>query len=334
MEALTNAVFRRSFETAKSDAKLLSPLPPEWKERMATQIARGVEHIYVDEAMGERMAQIVTQNFSQGEYENSSHPFAFIESVVRDLRSISHDKHLSWDCSKAPIPQFDPDRSLRTLRPSEWTAEQAEYMKPPADAKPDYSKVVQSKILPGNIGYLEINKFPSHEFLETSGAFHEAMKEIKKTKALIIDLRGNNGGDPITVAVVAGYLFDEKRLWNQIYERTNDETEKLYAEPATERFGGTKPICVLVSSETFSGAEDLAYGLQATGRATVIGQPTAGGAHPIRGYVLDDHFYLSIPNRSAIHPVTHSNWEGTGVQPDILLSNGENGMNIALEILK
>ena len=67
-------------------------------------------------------------------------------------------------------------------------------------------------------------------------------------------------------------------------------------------FGGKKPIYVLVSPKTFSAAEELAYDLQTSKRAVVIGQKTGGGAHPIKNYVLDDHLYISIPQRETLRP--------------------------------
>jgi hypothetical protein len=48
----------------------------------------------------------------------------------------------------------------------------------------------------------------------------------------------------------------------------------------------------------------------------VIGQRTAGGAHPCRHFVVDDHIYASIPCQKAINPHTNKNWEGIGVLPD------------------
>ena len=57
--------------------------------------------------------------------------------------------------------------------------------------------------------------------------------------------------------------------------------------------------------------------MQALKRATVIGARTWGGAHPTRPYRLGDHFFVLLPNRRSISPITHSNWEGAGVIPDI-----------------
>lgn len=86
------------------------------------------------------------------------------------------------------------------------------------------------------------------------------------------------------------------------------------------RIGSTKPVYVLFDKATFSAAEDFVYALQALKRVTVIGETTKGGAHNGRGFKLDDHFLASIPHRVSINPVTHTDWEGTGITPDVAVA--------------
>jgi len=74
---------------------------------------------------------------------------------------------------------------------------------------------------------------------------------------------------------------------------------------------------VLTSSRTFSGGEDFAYTLQAVGRAQVIGETTGGGAHPTRPFGISAAVHIAIPFARSINPVTGTNWQGTGVVPDV-----------------
>jgi C-terminal processing protease CtpA/Prc len=74
---------------------------------------------------------------------------------------------------------------------------------------------------------------------------------------------------------------------------------------------------VLTSSRTFSGAEEFSYNLKALKRATIIGETTGGGAHPVSDRRIDDHFTIGVPGARAINPITHTNWEGVGVEPDV-----------------
>ena len=78
-----------------------------------------------------------------------------------------------------------------------------------------------------------------------------------------------------------------------------------------------KPVYVLTSSQTFSGAEEFAYNLQNLKRATIIGETTGGGAHPVRGYAINAHIHLLVPAGRAINPISQTNWEGIGVTPDM-----------------
>ena len=74
---------------------------------------------------------------------------------------------------------------------------------------------------------------------------------------------------------------------------------------------------VLTSARTFSGAEEFSYNLQNLKRATIIGETTGGGAHPTNAMIVQHDFILRVPFARAINPVSKTNWEGTGVKPDI-----------------
>src|SRR5262249_12734613 len=84
-----------------------------------------------------------------------------------------------------------------------------------------------------------------------------------------------------------------------------------------KRLGSTPPAFVLTSSRTFSGAEEFSYDLKNTKRATIVGETTRGGAHLVRGEKIDDRFLIAVPFARAINPVSKTDWEGTGVEPDV-----------------
>ena len=86
------------------------------------------------------------------------------------------------------------------------------------------------------------------------------------------------------------------------------------------RFGPDKPVYVLTSDRTFSGAEEFAYNLQTRKRATIVGDTTGGGAHPGGMRRVTDHFGVWVPSGRAINPITKTNWERVGVRPDIAVA--------------
>jgi C-terminal processing protease CtpA/Prc len=106
---------------------------------------------------------------------------------------------------------------------------------------------------------------------------------------------------------------------NDFYIRETDTRREFFTTADVEgrRFGKEKPVYVLVSNRTFSAAEEFTYNLKNLKRATIAGETTGGGAHPGGVRRITDHFGIWLPNGRAINPITKTNWEGTGIEPDI-----------------
>jgi C-terminal processing protease CtpA/Prc len=145
------------------------------------------------------------------------------------------------------------------------------------------------------------------------------MNFVANTDYLIFDLRDNGGGDPAMVRLICSYLFGDKSVHlNDLYMRKENKTEEYWTIPNVpgKKFLD-KDVYVLTSNRTFSGAEEFSYNLKNLKRATIIGETTGGGAHPGDFERLTDHFGAFVPVGRAINPITKTNWEGTGVEPDI-----------------
>jgi C-terminal processing protease CtpA/Prc len=83
-------------------------------------------------------------------------------------------------------------------------------------------------------------------------------------------------------------------------------------------------VYVVINQNTFSAGEGFAYDMKVLHRATLIGETTGGGANPSRDVWLNDHFSITVPLGTAINPYTGTNWDGTGVAPDLVV-DPENG---------
>jgi len=171
--------------------------------------------------------------------------------------------------------------------------------------------------LDGNIGYLDLRRMaiPAN----AGPAIAAAMELVAGTYALIIDMRHNGGGSPEGVALWCSYLLEERPTHlNDIFHADTGETRQFWALPYVP---GTRyvdrPVYLLTGRHTFSGGEELAYNLQALGRAELIGETTGGGAHPTRGFPISRAVHIGIPFARSINPVTGTNWQGTGVVPDV-----------------
>jgi C-terminal processing protease CtpA/Prc len=145
-----------------------------------------------------------------------------------------------------------------------------------------------------------------------------AMGFVAHTDALILDLRDNGGGQPAMVSLIASYLFDKPTHLNDLYDRHENSTTQYWtlAWVPGERMP-TQPVFVLTSHRTFSGGEEFTYDLKTQKRATIVGETTGGGEHPVAGHPAADYFMIGVPFATAINPITKTSWEGTGVEPDV-----------------
>lgn len=233
---------------------------------------------------------------------------AFAEALTTDLQAVSHDKHMRVRYSPEVIPDRKPDGPP-----------------PPAEVERFRDQVrfwnagyVKAERLDGNVGYLRLDGFmPAAEAAPRAAA---AMTLLADTDALVIDLRYNGGGDPASVALLVSYLFaaDDERHINDIYWRPDSSTKQFWTshDLSGKRYPD-KPVYVLTSKNTFSGAEEFAYDVQNLKRATLVGETTGGGANPGGPEKVHAHFMVNVPRGRAISPVTKTNWEGTGVVPEV-----------------
>ena len=120
------------------------------------------------------------------------------------------------------------------------------------------------------------------------------------------------------IALISSYLFNHPTHLNDIYDRKEDTTTQYWTMPFVPGVRlSDKPAFVLTSKNTFSGAEEFSYNLKNLKRAMIIGETTGGGAHPTTGHRIDDHFTIQVPFARAINPISKTNWEGVGVEPDV-----------------
>ena len=172
------------------------------------------------------------------------------------------------------------------------------------------------EILNGNIGYIRLDGF--NGFVEDAKPIASAaFRFVSNTDAIIIDLRNNGGGSPWMVKQIASYFVTERTRLNDIYERKFDKTFEFWAEPELgENMKLTMPLYILTGSGTASAAEDFSYAMQVNKRAVIVGDTTAGGAHPTGPVAVGQGFVASIPFARSINHITKTDWEGTGVIPD------------------
>lgn len=136
-------------------------------------------------------------------------------------------------------------------------------------------------------------------------------------------------------ALLVSYFVDQRTRLNDIWERETGQTTQQWTQETLDgkRYGGKRPVIILAGPKTKSAGEDFVYTMQTLKRATVIGEPTWGGAHPTRPYRLTDHFVAMIPSLRSISPVTQTNWEGVGVVPDVA-AKADDALAVAKELMQ
>jgi hypothetical protein len=266
-----------------------------------------LKEIYVLEDEALAMAEALEAHRSRGDYDAVTNGEEFARLLTQHLREVSMDLHLNVNFSPVAMPP--PPQA-----PTQPSPQQLEQMRRQMEQiNCGFEKL---EILPGNVGYLKFNMFANPEICGATAT--TAMAFLQNVAALIVDMRDNGGGDPAMVAHVSTYLFADRTHLNDLWTRSTGETKEYWTLPELPgKRLAAQPVYVLTSSRTFSGGEEFTYNLKSLGRATIVGETTGGGAHPVRGERIDDRFTIAVPFARAINPITQTNWEGTGVAPDI-----------------
>jgi len=266
--------------------------------------------VYVLEDKAQAMVQMLARRRDAGEYDAVVSGGEFAQLLTDQLREVSHDLHLNLNFSPVPMPAPPAQPPPQGPPPPAVLERMRQQM---GQINCGFEKL---EILQGNVGYLKFNMFANPEICGATAT--TAMAFLENVNALIVDMRDNGGGDPAMVTHVTSYLFGERTHLNDLWTRSTGETLEFWTKPDLPgKRLGWQPVYVLTSSRTFSGGEEFTYNLQSLKRATIVGETTGGGAHPVRGERIDDRFMIGVPFARAINPVTKTNWEGTGVEPDV-----------------
>lgn len=170
-----------------------------------------------------------------------------------------------------------------------------------------YGEVESRRLMPG-IGYLRFNAFvpPLMEKICS------ALRSMSDARAIIIDLRGNQGGLLGMLSGLSGLLNNEPVGLG--FLETRGGRTPLFAFPQTRPFSGT--LAILIDGSTESAAEMFASGMQESHRATIVGETSAGNTLPstIKELPTGALFQYAFAN---YHTTGGTLLEGRGVKPDL-----------------
>jgi C-terminal processing protease CtpA/Prc len=255
---------------------------------------------YVYPELGRQMADTLLRKQAEGRYDKVTKAGKLADMLAGDALAVSKDKHI-WVEAQNPMFQESSDpvnRSIEELRRENF----------------DFRKV---KVLPGNIGYIKFDMIhDDEEALEIAAA---ALDSLAQCDALIFDIRDNIGGEWGTANLILGYLLPGGTVFGYMIDRDGRRVEERAIPDSVpgRPFGTDVPVYVLTSERTGSAAEGFAYTLKSMNRAIIVGEVTLGMAHPSKELVVNDYFRASVPYLRSENVITGTNFEGTGVVPQI-----------------
>jgi hypothetical protein len=296
-------------------AEQLRALPLEQGEgrEVAEKLAAELLQTFVLPEQAKAYAAMLRSNAASGRYDHGTRA-ELADRISDDLMAVHKDGHLH-------VSVAEPEQAGGTSGPPK-----------------DFPPLIQSaKWLAPGIAYIRPSAFFSTD--EEIAAFKAFMRDHSDAKTMIFDLRNHHGGRLGEMDVVFPYLFAEKtplvrmEMARSIYDKFGSpfgEAPTLEFEKGDARITATHyaipgkatplrkaKIYVLTSNATASAGEHFSLAFKSSGRATLIGEPTAGANHFGGPAPIGDHFTVWMPVGRTYDIKTGKDWEGEGVTPDV-----------------
>lgn len=279
-------------------------LTSDAKKTVVERIAEMVQNYYVFPDVATKNAEYLKSQLKNKSYDKIKEWDEFAEKLTDDLQHINKDKHMSVKVRKADRVRMEQNDPI-LARLSQM-----------ARLRSDNFGFRKVEMLENNVGYVDFRYFNGSD--EAREVATSVMNFLQNADAVIFDMRKNGGGNPDMVQFICSFFFGEKTHLNSLYWREGDHTREFWTLDSLpgKRMPDT-PLFVLTSSYTFSGAEEFSYNFKTRKRAELVGETTGGGANPGGSVPINDVLSIFIPTGKAINPVTNTNWEGVGVEPDV-----------------
>ena len=303
--------------------------------------------------------------FSKGTDQSISDPKNLCEALTKDLRKVSHDEHMGVSLSTPDLESSPP--SIKEVNgpysiPDLFKPRKYKSMLKGGDSYIPYE--IQTGFLSEDlkVGYVDFRVFGNPKYMgdkpkEGQAGYEQmldfenrkseliaAVNNLKVATTVIIDLRNNGGGHYNGVQLMCSlFNIDKERPLSRIEwregdaRRTKDVYTLTYEELPEEQRLLTQRVMILIGPKTFSAAEAFANDMRVFQRATIVGQPSGGGANPSDGLYAVGELEFRIPEGEAVNPIQkmrgERNWEGVGIIPDIRVPASE-ALNKAIAVVE
>ena len=291
-----------------------NPLTAAVRTAVVDSVAAQLSRFYAVADTGALIAAHLTKRHRSGAYDALTNPQLFAEALSTDMKAINGDRHLSVSL-RGPGPAMP--MGLATLPPMNFSPPPQAPPQVLAAAKRNNFELGKVEVLPGNIGYFEMKGF--NGLRDAREPVVAALRFLENTDAIILDVRMHPGGSAdLSNFIISHFTGPDSvasldvaiRAANQQYRRWT-----MSSVPGPRR--PDVPVYVLTSRGTVSAGEDFAFVLRNLGRATLVGESTAGAGRNNPTFDAGHGFAASISVSTVKDPKTGAEWEGMGVKPHI-----------------
>ncbi len=266
-------------------------------------VANAITENFYDTSVGAEIAAELRAKLAGGDYDAARDAATLADMMTETLQP--HDKHFA----------------VRYTGPPQRGEQGPPGGQGPFDIGPRINYGFNEvKILPGNVGYIDMRLFFPVQDQNAGATALAALNFVKNADAVVFDMRQNMGGAPSMVQLLISHFLDPNNLTtiNTFMDSTREYPAEMLALtylPAGAR--PDVPLFVLTSSRSGSAGEAFPYHLQAMERATIIGETTYGAGNPGDMFYAGEGFGVFISTSRTKNPVTGTNWEGVGVVPNV-----------------
>ncbi len=295
----------------------------EIKKEVILEVCTLLKEHYVYPDIAAIICDTLQKSLKYGRYDDAINWDIFTDKLNEVFRRVTNDQHLeSWITAR----NYKSEPNINDIISSSFG-----FIYRNKNTNFGIPKV---ELLEGNVGYVEFTSFKPLPNSETERIVRSAMDFLSNCDALIIDLRNNGGGHTNMREFICSYFFNGPVQLSSTYSR---ETRSNYESYTIKDFYNQKlvdvPLYILTSKKTISAPEIFAYDLQALKRAVIVGEVTAGSVNSGRIFTIKNSINLVIATGYTMNPITQTNCEGRGVQPDVEVSS-ENALGKAMELAK
>ncbi len=277
------------------------------KKKLVDELLTIVDQVYFDEKNASLLHQFLPQILRETDFVEASEAVEIARLLTEQMQTITGDTHLKV--------RYAPE-DVQAVTDKKRHNEILHLQKTERDRILHNFGFQSVKILKTGVGYIRLTRFSDTQCAGEMA--RSVLYFVSNCETVIIDLRDNQGGHPSMTQLLASYFIEEDVLLCAFHYPKQNRSRELRSlvEVAGKKLLSQR-LFLWINAGTFSAGEALAYSLQQMGRATVIGKPSRGGANICSREILGDSFVFIVPIGYPEDGQTQSNWEGTGVIPDI-----------------